>query len=204
MGTLAHRKGPKDGQLQPALVERAVAGDVVAIRGVLEAVAPRVHAVARRVMGPADAELEDVTQEALIALVRALPSFRGEGSVAGFAGRITVRTAVAARRRRQRDHERQRSIEHEPSEHRAEPSPDTLSAAERRLALLRQLLTELPAGQGETLALRIVLGASLAEIAAATDVPQNTVRSRLRLAKESMRLRIEADPVLAETLMRSP
>ena len=90
-------------------VERAVEGDVAAIREILEAVAPRVHAVARRVLGPGDPDTEDVTQEALIALVRALPSFRGEGTVAAFAARIGVRTAVASRNRRRRRAERRRA-----------------------------------------------------------------------------------------------
>ena len=168
---------------------------MVAIREVLEAVAPRVHAVARRVLGPGDADVEDVTQEALIALVRALPSFRGEGTVAAFAARIAVRTAVASRSRKRRRMERRAALEREPR-----PEPATPLPSSRRLRLLRDLLEELPAGQGETLALRVVLGCSLAEIAESTEVPLNTVRSRLRLAKEAMRRRIEADPALARAL----
>jgi RNA polymerase sigma-70 factor (ECF subfamily) len=48
--------------------------------------------------------------------------------------------------------------------------------------------------------MRVVLGWSLEEIAAHTRVPVNTVRSRLRLAKEAMRRRIEADSDLVEAL----
>ena len=70
----------------------------------------------------------------------------------------------------------------------------------RRKALLRTLLDELPDVQAETLALRIVLGHSLAEVAEATDAPVNTVRSRLRLATEALRKRIEEDPLLSHTL----
>ena len=58
---------------------------------------------------------------------------------------------------------------------------------------MRELLAAIPTEQGETLAMRVVLGWSLEEIAAHTRVPVNTVRSRLRLAKEAMRRRIEAD-----------
>lgn len=180
-------------------VECAVEGDVVAIREILEAVAPRVHAVARRVLGSGDPDAEDVTQEALIALVRALPSFRGEGTVAAFAARIAVRTAVTSRSRKRRRAERRRALEREPfREPRSEATG--LLPSSRRLRVLRELLEDLPAGQGETLALRVVLGCSLAEIAASTEVPLNTVRSRLRLAKAAMRRRIEADPALARAL----
>ena len=72
--------------------------------------------------------------------------------------------------------------------------------APRRRALLRALLDELPEAQAETLVLRIMLGFSMAETAEATSVPLNTVRSRLRLAKEALRSRIEQDPCLAEML----
>ncbi len=181
-----------------SVTARAVAGDVAAIRQVLERVAPRVHAVSRRVMGPADGELEDVVQESLIALVRALPQYRGEGPVVAFAARIAVRTAVAARKRRHRDRERRRVFEQQAA------TRSSAAPASRRLGLLRGLLGELPAGQGETLALRVVLGASIAEIAEATEVPVNTVRSRLRLAKEAMRKRIAADPELADALEVRP
>ena len=48
--------------------------------------------------------------------------------------------------------------------------------------------------------MRIVLGFSLEEIATQSGAPLNTVRSRLRLAKERLRSRIESDPALRETL----
>lgn len=75
-----------------------------------------------------------------------------------------------------------------------------MALAARRTALLRELLYQIPEEQAEALALRVVLGWTLEEVASATGAPQNTVRSRVRLAKESLRRRIEADPVLRETL----
>jgi RNA polymerase sigma-70 factor (ECF subfamily) len=41
---------------------------------------------------------------------------------------------------------------------------------------------------------------SLEEVAAASGAPRNTVRSRLRLAKESLRARISGDGRLLEVL----
>jgi DNA-directed RNA polymerase specialized sigma24 family protein len=78
--------------------------------------------------------------------------------------------------------------------------PDGHHLARRRHALLHGLLDSLPEAQAETLALRIVLGFSLEETAAPTAVPLNTVRSRVRLAREALRARIEADPALLELL----
>ena len=64
--------------------------------------------------------------------------------------------------------------------------------------MVRALLDDLPEEQSEALALRFMLGWSLLEIAEASGAPVNTVRSRLRLAKEALRRRVEADPALAE------
>ena len=63
---------------------------------------------------------------------------------------------------------------------------------------------ELPDRAQTALALRVVLGLSLGEVAAATHVPLNTVRSRIRLAKEALMARIEADPALLELLEPTP
>ena len=65
---------------------------------------------------------------------------------------------------------------------------------------MRTLLDDLPPEQAEALALRTMLGWSLEEIARASAAPVNTVRSRLRLAKESLRRKIEASPGLLEAL----
>ncbi len=51
-------------------------------------------------------------------------------------------------------------------------------------------------------ALRVVLGWSLPEAEAATGIPLNTVRSRVRLAKNALRAAVEADPMLAAGLDR--
>jgi RNA polymerase sigma-70 factor (ECF subfamily) len=67
---------------------------------------------------------------------------------------------------------------------------------------LYALHTRFPADQAEAIALLIVLGWSLAEGARVPDVPVNTVRSRVRLAKKALRAAIEADPLLAEELGR--
>lgn len=68
---------------------------------------------------------------------------------------------------------------------------------------MRELMTKIPHEQAEAVALRIVLGWSLPEVAEATGAPLNTVRSRLRLAKNALRAIIEADPLLSEELRPS-
>jgi RNA polymerase sigma-70 factor (ECF subfamily) len=69
---------------------------------------------------------------------------------------------------------------------------------------MRTLLREIPDTQAETIVLRMALGHSIEEISGITSAPVNTVRSRLRLAKEALRNRIEADPRWAELWDEEP
>jgi RNA polymerase sigma-70 factor (ECF subfamily) len=180
------------------LARTAAAGDVRATRRLLEMVGPRVARVVRAVMGSHHPEVEDAAQLALIGFVQALPGFRGECDPAQFAARIAVRTAGAVRRRaRTRAGAADSAVDVDDLE--APPSED-VGAASRRREAIRELVDRLPEEQGEVLVLRIMLGWALKEIADTTGAPLNTVRSRLRLAKEAVRKRIADDPVLAEGL----
>jgi RNA polymerase sigma-70 factor (ECF subfamily) len=182
------------------LVERAVRGDTVATGALLKALAPTMIRSAQQLLGSAHPDLDDVVQLALIGLVQALPRFRNECSAAHFACRIVARTAVAARRRQGVRADRQDdAVDVDAVARPAEAGVDGVDA-ERRRELVRGLLATLPEEQAETLALRVVLGFSLDEVAEATGVPMNTVRSRVRLAKTALRRRIEAQPGLLEAL----
>src|SRR5579859_3755584 len=99
-------RSPRDPDSDPlrSLAVAANAGDSDALRALLVAVAPSLLRIVRGVLGPWQSEVEDVAQEATTAIVRALPSFRGESSVLHFACRIAVFTALDERRRiRRRD-----------------------------------------------------------------------------------------------------
>jgi RNA polymerase sigma factor (sigma-70 family) len=178
------------------LARTAANGDVRATRRLLEIVAPRVARVVRAVMGSRHSDVEDAAQLALIGFVQALPTFRGECDPSQFAARIAVRTAGAVRRRaRNRGGSEDRGVDVECLE-----APPHEIEADRRRETIRTLLDSLPEEQGEVLVLRVMLGWALKEIADATGAPLNTVRSRLRLAKEAVRRRIAENPALAEGL----
>jgi RNA polymerase sigma factor (sigma-70 family) len=179
------------------LARQAAAGDGVATGRLLRMLAPRLGGIVRTIMGAGHPDRDDALQLALIGFVQALPAFRGECDPAGYAATIAVRTAVAARKRANVRDGRQEPLQPEAPD---PVCPGQLAEANRRQELLRELLAAIPAEQGETLAMRVVLGWSLEEIAAHTRAPVNTVRSRLRLAKEAMRRRIEADAGLLEAL----
>jgi RNA polymerase sigma factor (sigma-70 family) len=180
------------------IARRAQRGDVEAQRRMFVAVAPALLPPLRMVLGPHHPDLEDVLQEALLALLRGLARFRGESSILHFARRVATKRALDVRRR---ERTTGRKLEHARQIHwPGPPTPREVVIADRRRRHLRDLLAELPEAQSEALAMRAVLGHSIDEIAEALDVPINTVRSRLRVAKAALRERIETDPALGELL----
>jgi RNA polymerase sigma-70 factor, ECF subfamily len=175
------------------LARAAASGNVAATQALLKALAPGMIRSAHAVMGRAHPDVDDVIQQSLIGLVQALPAFRGECSPPHFAARIVARTAVAATHRAKvRGDRRDDSLEVDGFESDGQVPQERIDA-ERRRAVVQELLTELPEEQAETLALRVVMGFSLGEVADATGTPLNTVRSRIRLAKEALRKRIDGD-----------
>jgi RNA polymerase sigma-70 factor (ECF subfamily) len=155
-------------------------------------------------MGGGHPDVEDVAQQSLIAFIQALPAFRGDSDPSRYATTIAVRTAIAARRRVRVDHARRDAGADADTLASSEREPGEALASRRRKELLRDLLAELPHEQAEALAMRVVLGWSLEEIAGQSGAPLNTVRSRLRLAKESLRKTIESQPGLCEALEVDP
>jgi len=199
--------GKPESQEQPPRLDpladlalRARQGDDLAMRDLLRAIASPLLAAVRAIAGRGAPDVEDIAQETMVSFVQALRAFRGECSVAHYASRIAVRTAMAARKRRQARENRADALEDIPNSENYAATPGEEAWAARRRDLLRGLLDELPEVQADTFALRIALGYSMQEVADATGAPINTVRSRVRLAKEALRRRIEEDPSLAELL----
>jgi RNA polymerase sigma-70 factor (ECF subfamily) len=183
-----------------ALARQAATGDAAATSRLLKSLASRVVRVVRAVLGGGHPDVDDVAQQALIGFIQALPAFRGDCDPARYATTIAVRTAIGARRRVRLERSRRDADADADAVACSSMSPGEQIASQRRKELLRELLAELPSEQAEALAMRVVLGWSLEEIAGQSGAPLNTVRSRLRLAKESLRRRIESEPGLAEIL----
>ncbi len=187
-----------------ALARLAGTGDPVATRRFLDRVWPVLARVVNSVLGARHPDVDDVIQQSLIAVLQALGAFRGECHPAGYASRIALHVALRARKnvalRRNRSQTLSQISAGEPDAF----HPGDEVSAERRKRALRDLLGELPEEQADALALRVMLGWSLEDVAHATGAPLNTVRSRVRLAKEALRRKIEADPSLADQLEVTP
>jgi RNA polymerase sigma factor (sigma-70 family) len=176
-------------------------GDSEALRTFLSAIVPQLLRVVRRVLGPQHPDLEDVAYEAAYAVVDGLPRFRGEGTVLHFACRVAVLTAMNVRRRDAaqkrallRDHRDLDGVELD------QPSPEEHAQIAALAPIVRELLGTLPEALAEALALHVVLGYTVVEIADAASLPIETVRSRLRLAKQALRQRVLTHPKLREAV----
>jgi RNA polymerase sigma-70 factor (ECF subfamily) len=153
-----------------ALARQAASGDAAATSRLLRSLASRVVRVVRAVLGGGHPDVDD------------------------------VRTAIGARRRSRLEGSRRDAGADTDTVASPALEPGEEMAAQRRKDVLRELLAELPPEQAEALAMRVVLGWSIEEIAGQSGAPLNTVRSRLRLAKESLRKTIESQPGLLELL----
>src|SRR6478735_11380664 len=149
----------------PALARLAGSGDPAATRRFLDRVWPTLSRVVSSVLGARHPEVDDVIQQSLIGVLQALNAFRGECHPVGYASRIALHVALRARRNAALRRTRSQSLAHisaaDPDAH----YPGCDVSAERRKRALRDLLTDLPEEQADALALRVMLGWSLEDVA---------------------------------------
>lgn len=157
-----------------AVVRAAQRGDTVAMNVVLEQLTPYVG----RICGPIALDSgPDAAQDALIAILRALPSLREPRALYGWARAIAVREAVRHATRNARTHA---------------TSPDTLAAIPDRGdpqldADVRDVLQRLSPQHRAVLMLRDLEGLDEATAAAVLHLPVGTVKSRLHRARQMFR-----------------
>jgi RNA polymerase sigma factor (sigma-70 family) len=174
-------------------------GNPRATRELLTALVPHLLRAVRRVLGPSHPFAEDVAHDAAYTVLDRLCEFRGEGTLLNYARRVAMLTALNMRRR---DAAQKRARDRDAIDPDAIASerrdPEEQLATQSFLPAVRELLDTLPEQLAETFALQVVLGYSLEEIATTCNVPLETARSRLRLAKRALRERALAHPVLCQ------
>jgi RNA polymerase sigma factor (sigma-70 family) len=176
-------------------------GDAAALRTFLQRMVPVLLRVVRRVLGTGHPDLEDVTHEAAYAVVESLSEFRGEGSVRHFACCVAVRTAMNVRRRDAARKRARLGAPLDPERLSSEgPGPEANAASASLTPIVRELMLTLSEPLAEALTLHVVLGYTVTEIAESSGISAETVRSRLRLAKQALRKRALGNPSLREVL----
>lgn len=164
-------------------VAAAAAGDRGAAEALCRSLLPRVRNLVRYLLR-GDARVDDVAQEALIAVLRGLSSFRGAGAFESWVDRVVARTTFSVIRRIRAE-----------TPLGVTPVDGDARVVDRATfgegyALRRELaeaLDRLPHEQRDALVLHFALEMTVPEIAEVAAAPIETVRSRLRLGKAALR-----------------
>jgi RNA polymerase sigma-70 factor (ECF subfamily) len=161
-----------------AAVAEAVAGDRGAIRTVLGTVRPIVLRYCRARLGAAErsgVSADDVAQEVCLAVMTALPRYRDQGRpFLAFVYGIAAHKVADAHRAAARD--LSHSVESVPETRSPAPDPEQSLIEVESVSRMNELLADLPAKQREILILRVVVGLSAEETAAALATTPGAVR----------------------------
>ncbi|WP_224367365.1 RNA polymerase sigma factor [Hyalangium versicolor] len=175
---------------QQGRIQAVIAGHKGATEALVTELLPRVRNLVRYLIRGDD--VDDTAQEALIAILRGLPTWRGEGSFKSWADRVAVRVIFASLRKLRAD---QRRSAGEPEEELSEmPSEDAAPDDYMLKRDMARLLDQLPDEQRHALVLHYVLGMSVPEITEHLAIPFETVRSRLRMGRTRLRELYEQEP----------
>jgi RNA polymerase sigma-70 factor (ECF subfamily) len=171
-------------RVRGAAASRAQAGALMA------EILPRVRNLVRYLVR-GDQAVDDLAQEALVAILRGLPGYRGDAPLLAWVDRIVVRSTFERRRRERVRHTR------EGAEIPADDAPLMRQSAPEIALDRRALVAALEAmnpQQRDALVLHHVVGMSVPEVASALEAPLETVRSRLRLGMSQLRERLAIVP----------
>jgi len=185
-----------DSEIDPhrALALAAAQGNRNAASDLLRALLPRMRNLVRYFV-KGDSDVDDIAQEAMVNVLRGLPSYRAEGAVSSWADRIVVRTVFAHIRRARVS--QQRHVEYTPDLAAVDNDGNASSFMSRRRAM--RALDEVPSEQREVLVLHHVVGLGVREIAEELTLPFETVRSRLRLGMARLRTTLGDDETEARS-----
>src|ERR671930_2636685 len=173
------------------LVAASLAGDHAAFGELVDRHAPRLTALAGRLLGDA-VEAEDLTQETLLQAYLGLDRLRDPERFSSWIYGIALN--LAKMRLRSRRNGSLPSLEVDAAQLAefvtADPSPAEVVEAHELWSLVESALDVLPAEQRRAVLLHYVDGLSCEEIAALLDEPAGTVRVRLHRARARLRVRL--------------
>jgi RNA polymerase sigma-70 factor (ECF subfamily) len=182
-----------------ALAERAQAGDVQALRPLLQQVRPRALAIALKVLRNRD-DAEDAVQDAMLKVWRNLDRFEGRASFTTWLHRIVLNASLDLLRRRSGRAEGVAVDErNEDCLPKFEPSHDQTPERDLGLAqmqlMVRAAVARLAPVHRQAITLREFDDCAYDEIAEVAACPIGTVMSRLHHARQRMaeELRVAAD-----------
>ncbi len=171
------------------IVEQAQKGDIQAFEKIYRALSSFVYTLALRVTNNAE-EAEEVTQDVFLKIHHNLNSFQFRSAFKTWVYRIAVNTALNASKRFSRQMRARVDlddvIETQVAATDLQDEPGRQDELKFQKQRLESLLTELNPKQRMCITLREINGLSYEEIAKVMKININTVRSRLKRAREAL------------------
>ncbi len=169
--------------ISEGIIIEASKGSIESFESIYNAYSVFVYNVAFRVVHNVD-EAQEVTQEVFLTVYRKLKSFKFKSSFKTWIYRITVNLAINYAKKRSK--EQSRTFEYDDNKEFSK-SIDSVSGKierEHQEKVIATLLAALNPDQRACVVLRSLEGLSYQEIAESLNININTVRSRLKRARE--------------------
>ena len=185
-------------ELSPAALDACRRGDRRALDDVLTRHTPDLERLIVRMVGPR-ADVDDILQTALMAVVSAFQRYRGEASLRTWMTRITVN--VVRDYLRQPRHRRV-VLQLVAGENEAEDrdGPDLQAGNRRQLERVYDHLATIAPKKRLAFVLHVFEGFPIDEVAALTDSSQAATKSRIFWARRALLGKARKDPLLCELI----
>jgi RNA polymerase sigma-70 factor (ECF subfamily) len=152
-----------------------------------------VFALLSRMLGHGP-EVEDLAQETFVRAYRAFPEFDLAGAAKPSTWLLTIATRLALDARKKRKFDQTSLDDDDSAQHARTGSTPEIALERRQLGrAISEAAARLPDDQCAALVLAELHGLSIAEIAEALGVPENTAKTRLFRAREKMREALKSE-----------
>ncbi len=167
------------------IIIKALEGNIESFESIYKTFSGFVYNVAFRVVNNRD-EAQEVTQEVFLAVYRKLESFKFKSSFKTWIYRITVNMSINYAKKRPKAQNRTVEYDDNKEFNKTIDSVGEKIEREQQEKVISTLLESLNPDQRACVVLRSIEGLSYQEIAESLNININTVRSRLKRARETL------------------
>jgi RNA polymerase sigma-70 factor (ECF subfamily) len=164
---------------------KASEGDLGSFEIIYKATADFVYNVAYRIVSNRH-DAEEIAQEVFLSVYHKLKDFRFQSSLKTWIYRITVNCAINYSKKMSREKEKRKVYDEDPNTAKVFDAPAVRDSDKTREEIIGSLLANLNPDQKACIVLRSIEGLSYEEIADTLKIGINTVRSRLKRAREKL------------------